>query len=1043
MHLSQKLPRTILPGLVVSWLVLGLTLLLNVQLSSGSAGSSNPGANRTSKYLADVMDQFHDTFDVYTDSHAAGNHFAARGKMSSSGDADALPAMIENWKDNPHSGIDCIKTTFISKGNNWGGWYFMNGALQGSQTSPQENWGTFPNAGIDLSGATQLSFWAKGAQGGEKIEFFAFGIGYLGGTGVPIAPFPDSSRKASTDYVTLSSQWTKYTINLNGKNLGSVLGGFGWVTSAEQTGRDITFFLDDIQYDKPRLNEPRFLVSYQTIDSANDFDVVMRNVAFTYDNDLALLSFLASGDKERARYLADALVYAQSHDRYFHDGRIRNAYQGGDLVLPPGWSPNGQSGTVRMPGWFDSKYGWSEDMYQVSTDTGNMAWTMLALLAYYELEGGEQYLSAVEQMGNWVEACCRDTGGEQNPGGYRAGFKGWENSQTALTYKATEHNIDLYAAFQRLFLITGDDVWRERAEHAKNFVQVMWDPVEHKFWTGTATDGVTINKDVIPVDIQVWAILSLKDDIFSGALDYAEMHHAVGSGFDFNQDRDGVWYEGTSQVAATYGFLGQYEKFSSLIASLQSSQLESGGMFAADRDGLTTGFNLYDGNPWLYFHRLHVGATAWLSLAEMRVNPFWLQDRDFYWPWYDSKTMQNWILMANPAGGSNLSFNLSIGGDAKSLADSFGLGPGVVSGGDTLVFSQPGLMDGSVKVTSQPSARAIVSQRSLMGNSFEEVLGTDSEKLSDHFYWTWYDQKSPGYTNWVLIANPSATEWVHAVITFTNAEDVTPVSAEIDIAPGKNWTPTFPGKMGGPVEVKAYLAGAGHSWPTDKRNVIASQRVLSNYGAAFNEVPGIPAGELSADYLWTWYDQASPGYTDWVLIANPNDAPVTYQIKIGSDIQPCPVGGCIIAARDKVTHTFNGKIDGPLEVIATGGNVIASQRIVASSSFEEVPGYPKSTLASDYHWTWYDMASAGSANWVLVANPGDTEVHYQISIAGMVQDCEPGKQTCTIAAHDKATPIFPGKMNGPVEVSADGNVVASQRVTWNGYFNEVLGTVLD
>lgn len=45
---------------------------------------------------------------------------------------------------------------------------------------------------------------------------------------------------------------------------------------------------------------------------------------------------------------------------------------------------------------------------------------------------------------------------------------------------------------------------------------------------------------------------------------------------------------------------------------------------------------------------------------------------------------------------------------------------------------------------------------------------------------------------------------------------------------------------------------------------------------------------------------------------------------------------------------------------------------------------------------------------------------------------------------DKVTPTFPGTMGGPAEVtSTGGTVITSQRVLWNGYFNEVQGTVLN
>lgn len=574
-------------------------------------------------YLSRVMDQFHAFYDVYTDSHAAGNHFSARGRMSSPGDEDAVPPMDEASTDNPHTGITCIKATFMVKGLNWGGWYFMNGVMQRDERAPKENWGDYPNAGIDLKGATKLTFWARGAKGGECVEFFALGIGRAPLTGTPIMPYPDSSPKVSTGYVTLSKDWQQYTIDLTEKNLRYVLGGFGWVTNAINNNKNITFYIDDIRYDKARPTEPRLLVSYETVPSANDFDLVLRNVAYTYDNAVALLAFLASGNDERAKLIADAFIYARLHDRFYDDGRLRNAYQGGDLVLPSGWTPHGRIGTVRMPGWYTANEGWLEDKVQVSTYTGNVAWAMLALLAYYEMKGGHIYLTAAEQLGEWVEKNCRDTRGA---GGYTGGFEGWEPNPVKLMYKSTEHNIDLYAAFQRLYLITGHEHWRERANHAKQFVVAMWDNSQGKFWTGTGNNGIEINKDVVPVDVQAWAVLALEDEgkPYWKALEFAESHLKVGDGFDFNQDGDGIWYEGTAQMAVAYHFTGQREKWRALVSVLKSAQFHSGGLPAADRDGLTTGFFLPDGQPWLYFRRAHVGATAWLVLAEKSANPFWM-----------------------------------------------------------------------------------------------------------------------------------------------------------------------------------------------------------------------------------------------------------------------------------------------------------------------------------------------------------------------------------------------------------------------------------
>ncbi len=73
---------------------------------------------------------------------------------------------------------------------------------------------------------------------------------------------------------------------------------------------------------------------------------------------------------------------------------------------------------------------------------------------------------------------------------------------------------------------------------------------------------------------------------------------------------------------------------------------------------------------------------------------------------------------------------------------------------------------------------------------------------------------------------------------------------------------------------------------------------------------------------------------------------------------------------------------------------------------------------------------------VLVSNQGGAPVTYSVNVAG-----DP-VASGTITAGGSVTPTLPGRMGGPVEVTADGPIMASQRVLYNGYFNEVLGTSL-
>jgi hypothetical protein len=603
-------------------------------------------------YLKTTMDAFHNTFDVYTDIGAAGNHFGALGMMP---DDNAAVNMDQCCTGNPLSGSTCIQCTFQSQGDNYGGYYFLNGTLTGSETEPQANWGDVPNAGFDLSGAASITFYARGETGVEKVEFFVGGVGwgvnYQGDSTFPEKPYPDSFPKVRTGNITLSSQWQQYSIDLQGYDLSYVLSGFGWAAnSVDNNYQNITFYMDHIQWNKPRPEELRFLVSYETNPTQEDFDVTNRNAAFSYDNALVLLAFLASGsedDLNRAVILADSFVHAIHYDRFYDGVWLRNAYTAGDLVQFPGWTPNGRQDTARMPGfWNCDNDSWNEDSFQVSIHTGNVGWVIIGLLSSYQVLGNTDYLQAAQELAEWVETDLKDYRGS---GGYTGGYEGWEPNPDLLLYKSTEHNLDLYVAFQRLYEITSDETWLQRATHAKNFVQAMWDDIEGKFYTGTDDDGITINQDVIPLDPQTWSILAFRDeqDLYLRGLEYAEVHHRVDDGFDFDTDGDGIWYEGTAQMAVTYKVVGAIESAAALMTAIENIQFQNGAIPAASKDGLTTGFYMPDGSPWLYFHRAHIGASAWYLFAKLGVNPYWICE----------ETSVPTLTVTSPNGGENWEAN--------------------------------------------------------------------------------------------------------------------------------------------------------------------------------------------------------------------------------------------------------------------------------------------------------------------------------------------------------------------------------------------------
>ena len=133
-----------------------------------------------------------------------------------------------DWPTNPHSGRSSIKVQYSANGD-WGGVIWQN---------PDNNWGE-KGGGYDLTGATKLTFWARGETGDERVTFVS---GLIGDD----KPFHDTN-KAKLDGIKLTQDWKQYTIDIAGKDLTRIVSGFGWTVGGQ--GAPVTFYLDDIRYE--------------------------------------------------------------------------------------------------------------------------------------------------------------------------------------------------------------------------------------------------------------------------------------------------------------------------------------------------------------------------------------------------------------------------------------------------------------------------------------------------------------------------------------------------------------------------------------------------------------------------------------------------------------------------------------------------------------------------------------------------------------------------------------------------------------------------
>ena len=90
---------------------------------------------------------------------------------------------------------------------------------------------------------------------------------------------------------------------------------------------------------------PLFLPSYPTVESGP-----LHGAAYLYDNAVAAIALVGCGERDKARRIGAAILWAIDNDRTWHDGRLRNAYAAG--VVASGSANFRVGGTIlRTSGW--------------------------------------------------------------------------------------------------------------------------------------------------------------------------------------------------------------------------------------------------------------------------------------------------------------------------------------------------------------------------------------------------------------------------------------------------------------------------------------------------------------------------------------------------------------------------------------------------------------------------------------------------------------------------------------------------------------------
>jgi hypothetical protein len=145
----------------------------------------------------------------------------------------------ESEAETPHSKPHCLRLNCQLSEKPWVGIYFL---YQG-EWEPTEKFDLFEKLSAKTEDHIKCRFWAR-AKRPVKVQFKVGGV--TKGKIKDSLTFPVASK-----WIPLTSEWKMYEIDLTGRDVSSMVGGFMWVVDRARNGaKDVTFDLDDVYYVK-------------------------------------------------------------------------------------------------------------------------------------------------------------------------------------------------------------------------------------------------------------------------------------------------------------------------------------------------------------------------------------------------------------------------------------------------------------------------------------------------------------------------------------------------------------------------------------------------------------------------------------------------------------------------------------------------------------------------------------------------------------------------------------------------------------------------
>ncbi|MEW6536600.1 MAG: hypothetical protein AB1454_13400 [Candidatus Auribacterota bacterium] len=283
--------------------------------------------------------------------------------------------------------------------------------------------------------------------------------------------------------------------------------------------------------------------------------------SYTYDNAMAALAFLSAGDTESAQKVLDPFINV-----------LKPTSAGGFLDCYYG-ATGGSKGTLYA---------------------GPNAYLLQAMNLYFDTTGDERYNIIAKTLADFfVRIQDADGGIFGNPD---------------VQWKSVENNCGIYSALYNYGKLHNDETYIENAKKIARFlIDECW--ADTHFFRGD-------DDPIIVTDTQSLGTLVLGTR-FAKCLLWVENHtgttftldkNTTVTGFDFNDDKDTVWTEGSLQMTLAFFTVNDLSNYTKYRAEMEKLIAPSGALYLASNSG-STGVN------WTVEKWQAVAPTAWYVLV--------------------------------------------------------------------------------------------------------------------------------------------------------------------------------------------------------------------------------------------------------------------------------------------------------------------------------------------------------------------------------------------------------------------------------------------